>query len=269
MFSDQKIRIIKKMPEGKSIILIWVQLLTMAGKTNDKGRIYISEKLPYTDDMLAVVMDEDVVIVRMALTVLERFEMIDLHEDGGIEVVNWGKHQNVESMDRLREQTRKRVAKYRAKKKGLMPPKDGQKKSNSVTVTLPLRDVTQQKKKEREEEEVISKDITEKEIESAPETFFDLQKIYLDYFFKNSDQKTVLIQQSKFKGDFEAEIKAFVAHNWERSIFKTESITSNISKIYSWLHRSKSFNRNNRAKPEQPDPNKPVYTPPTNVISYD
>ena len=41
MFDDEKIRLIEAMPEADAIIIIWVRLLTLAGKTNDDGRIYI------------------------------------------------------------------------------------------------------------------------------------------------------------------------------------------------------------------------------------
>lgn len=32
MFDDEKIKLIKNMPEGRSILLIWVELLCFAGK---------------------------------------------------------------------------------------------------------------------------------------------------------------------------------------------------------------------------------------------
>ena len=51
MFDDEKIKIIQSMPEGDSMCMIWIKLLTLAGKTNDRGYIYISDNLPYTDEM--------------------------------------------------------------------------------------------------------------------------------------------------------------------------------------------------------------------------
>ena len=46
MFDDEKIRLIEAMPEADAIIIIWVRLLTLAGKTNDDGRIYIDIIIP-------------------------------------------------------------------------------------------------------------------------------------------------------------------------------------------------------------------------------
>jgi len=34
MFDDEKIRLIQAMPESDAIIIIWIRLLALAGKTN-------------------------------------------------------------------------------------------------------------------------------------------------------------------------------------------------------------------------------------------
>ncbi|PNP94786.1 hypothetical protein BMT55_00060 [Listeria newyorkensis] len=116
MFDDEKIKIIEKMPEGDQMLLIWIRLLSLAGKTNDKGRIYLEENVPYTEDMLAVLFNRDVGIVRVTLQALRQFKMIQILDDGRIEIENWEKHQNVDGMDKIRLQTRERVKKHRKSK---------------------------------------------------------------------------------------------------------------------------------------------------------
>lgn len=128
IFDDEKIKLIKSMPEGDAIILIWIQLLCLAGKTNDNGAVYIGQHMNYTDEMISTICNQPLNTVRIALKAFERFEMINLGEDGLISISNWEKHQNIEGMDRVREQTRKRVAKFRAKQKEL--------ESSNVNVTL-------------------------------------------------------------------------------------------------------------------------------------
>lgn len=128
IFDDEKIKLIKSMPEGDAIILIWIQLLCLAGKTNDNGAVYIGQHMNYTDEMISTICNQPLNTVRIALKAFEEFEMINLGEDGLISIANWEKHQNVEGMDRVREQTRKRVAKFRAKQKEL--------ESSNVNVTL-------------------------------------------------------------------------------------------------------------------------------------
>ena len=56
--------------------------------------------------------------VRMALGIFERFGMIEVIE-GVITLPNWEKHQNIDGMEKVKEQTRKRVARHREKQKEL------------------------------------------------------------------------------------------------------------------------------------------------------
>ena len=60
MFDDEKIKIIQAMPDGDAILVIWIKLIALAGKTNDGGYIYISENIPYTDEMLSVIMNKPI-----------------------------------------------------------------------------------------------------------------------------------------------------------------------------------------------------------------
>ncbi|HBB5298912.1 TPA: phage replisome organizer N-terminal domain-containing protein, partial [Listeria monocytogenes] len=110
---DEKIKLLEKMPEGNQMLIVWIRLLALAGKTNDKGRIYLNENVPYTEDMLATLFNRDVGIIRVTLHTLQSFGMIQKTENGLIEIENWEKHQNVDGMERVREQTRKRVEKHR------------------------------------------------------------------------------------------------------------------------------------------------------------
>ncbi len=117
MFDDEKIKIIEKMPEGRSILLLWIKLLTLAGKCNATGYIFLSESIPYSDEMLSTVFRMDVNIVRMGLQTFERFNMIELSDDNVIKILNWDKHQNIEGLDKIRQQTRNRVSNYRKNQK--------------------------------------------------------------------------------------------------------------------------------------------------------
>lgn len=119
MFDDEKIRLIEKMPEADTIIVIWVKLLALAGRSNLGGYIMLTESIPYTEDMLLAVIDRPIATIRMALAAFERFGMIEMSENGAYFLTNWEKHQNVDGMERVREQTRKRVEEYRKRQKNL------------------------------------------------------------------------------------------------------------------------------------------------------
>ena len=116
MFDDEKIKIIQSMPEGDALLIVWVKLILLAGKTNEGGYIYISENMPYTEEMLSVVVNKPLTIIRLAIETFTRLGMIE-NDEKGIYLVNFEKHQSLEKMEKIREQTRLRVAKHRAKLK--------------------------------------------------------------------------------------------------------------------------------------------------------
>lgn len=117
MFDDEKIKLIQTMPEADAILVIWIRLLVLAGKTNDEGLIYIQRNMPYTEEMLATLFSKPVNVVRLALMTLQQFNMIDLNEDGLIAIENWDKHQNIEGMEKVRLKNAERVRKHRERKK--------------------------------------------------------------------------------------------------------------------------------------------------------
>lgn len=88
-------------------------------KTNANGLIYLNENIPYTDEMLSTIFSRPLASIRLALKVLSDFQMIEIAENNVIRIVNWERHQNVEGMDRVRDQNRKRVQNHREKKNNL------------------------------------------------------------------------------------------------------------------------------------------------------
>jgi predicted phage replisome organizer/uncharacterized phage protein (TIGR02220 family) len=117
MFEDEKIRLIEHMPEADTILIIWVKLLAQAGKTNASGYIYLNENIPYTEEMLSTIFSRPLNVIRLALQTFEQFGMIEVSNDNFISICNWEKHQNVAGMDKIREQTRQRVARHREMKR--------------------------------------------------------------------------------------------------------------------------------------------------------
>lgn len=119
MFDNRKIKHLRKLPEGNNIVLIWVMLLTMAGRCNSNGMIFLTENIPYTPKMLADELDFEENTINLALQALEQFGMI-VTDSNYLFVQGWQEHQNVEGMEKIREQTRKRVAKHRQNQKLLL-----------------------------------------------------------------------------------------------------------------------------------------------------
>ena len=117
MFDDEKIRIIRTMPDGDKIILIWIQLLCLAGKINDGGEVYVGQRVVYTDDMLATILGCHVTLVRTAVKTFESFGMIEIDESGKISISNWEKHQNIDALEELRARDNERQKKARLRKR--------------------------------------------------------------------------------------------------------------------------------------------------------
>lgn len=108
MFDNKKIKHIRKLPEGNNIVLIWVMLLTMAGRCNANGFIFLTENIPYTNKMLADELGFDENVIQIALNALEKFDMI-VRDGDLLSIPGWEEHQNIKGLEKIREQTRTRV----------------------------------------------------------------------------------------------------------------------------------------------------------------
>ena len=117
IFEDEKIRLIDAMENGVIVIYVWLRLLVQAGKINANGYIYLTENIPYTEDMLATLFCKPLESIKFALKTLCDFQMIEIDSNKIIKILNWEKHQNVEGMERVRAQNRKRAENHREKKK--------------------------------------------------------------------------------------------------------------------------------------------------------
>ena len=139
IFDNRKIKQILRMPRGDAIFTLWIGLLCLAGKTNDGGAIYFTKNVPYDYKKLAAEFRKSEKFLQKSVEILKNFEMI-LEQNGVIYITNWAEYQNVEGLEKIREQTRQRVAKHRAKMS-----------RGNVTVTLPVTECNGTKKKRKEE----------------------------------------------------------------------------------------------------------------------
>lgn len=113
LFEDEKMLLIDAMDEADSLIIIWFKLLCLAGKQNRDGELMLSDSVPYTAEMLATVFRRPVETIMTALKVFKDFGMVLLKKNGTICIANWEKHQNIEQMEKIREQNRIRKQRER------------------------------------------------------------------------------------------------------------------------------------------------------------
>ena len=141
--SNRKIKQLRKLPDGDKIALMWVFMLCLAGEVNEQGLIYLTPEVPYTEEMLADEFDLDINVVRLGLEAFQRFGMIEVVNDI-ICLASWEKWQSADALETIREQTRNRVAKHRAKQKLIASNVTG-----NVTVTQ-CNATEEDKEKEKE-----------------------------------------------------------------------------------------------------------------------
>lgn len=174
MFDDEKIKIIQSMPEGDALLVIWIKLITLAGKINDGGYIYISEGMPYTDEMLSIVMNKPLNTIRLALDTFEMLGMVE-NDIKGIYLLNFDKHQSLDKMEKIKEQNRLRKQKQREREKQL-------RLNEGVTshVTVTQNHATDIDKDIEEDKEIeIDKNKNNKKV-SKKESFDELINAYTD-----------------------------------------------------------------------------------------
>jgi predicted phage replisome organizer len=117
IFDDEKIKIIDKLPARDEILVIWFKLLALAGKSNNNGLLFMANKIPYTLDMLSAVFSRESISIENAIHVFQKFNMINVENNEVIAITNWDKHQNIDSLEKIKEQSKLRVARHREKQK--------------------------------------------------------------------------------------------------------------------------------------------------------
>lgn len=118
--TNRKIKQIELMPEGDTILVIWLKLLLLAGNINDGGFVYLTPEIPYTDEMLANEFRRPLPTVRMALTLFEKFGMIEIIDDV-LHLSSWEKYQSTDRLAELRAKDRERKRLKKAQANGELP----------------------------------------------------------------------------------------------------------------------------------------------------
>lgn len=150
MFDNRKIKHLRRLPEGNNIVLIWVMLLTMAGRCNANGMIFLTENIPYTTKMLADELDFEENTVKLALESLKQLNMV-VTDSGHFTIAGWQEYQNIEGMDKIREQNRIRKQRQREKQKSLPEPSHGKSRDSHATDIEEEKELEKDKKKKKEQ----------------------------------------------------------------------------------------------------------------------
>lgn len=223
MFDNRKIKQIGSMPEGDSLLLVWVQLLCLAGNVNDGGFIYLTKEIPYTDEMLATQFNKPISTVRLALKTFEQFGMIEIINNM-IFLSSWEKYQSIDRLTEIREQTRARVAKHREKQKLLAAGQlDGE---SNVTCNVT---VTQGNALEEDIDKDIDKDKNKSISKKSPR-------------HKHGEYQNVLLSDDdldKLKTEFPSDWDQRIQRLSEYMASSGKSYKNHLATIRNWSRRDK------------------------------
>lgn len=150
IFDNEKMKKLLRNRDGDTYFRVWIQLLTLAAKSNQHGAILLGENIPMSKDDLAKVMHKTLNKLEKIIQDLYELDMIIIEKET-ICIKNWDMYQSADELEKLRESNRRRQQKYR----------DKQKDSN-VIVTL-----NNTEDKNREEKNKNRQDISNLENESG------------------------------------------------------------------------------------------------------
>jgi len=170
IFDNRKIRQIESLPDGDTIIVIWFKLLCLAGIINDNGNIYITQEIPYTEETLSTQFNRPLKTIQLAMKTFQAFGMIEVIDDI-LKISNWENYQNIEGMERVREQNRIRKQRQREREKLLL--NDG----NVTSRDSHAIDKNKNKNKNRIDNIIV---VYEEEIGLATPTTLETLHSYLD-----------------------------------------------------------------------------------------
>ena len=220
MFDNRKIKHLRRLPEGNNIVLIWVMLLTMAGRCNSGGMIFLTENIPYTPKMLADELDFEENTVQLALKALEQLNMV-VTDQGYFTIAGWEEYQNIEGMDKIREQNRLRKQKQRENQK-LLPDMS---RDSHVTVTQ-CHATEEDIEEELEEEKEIDKEKKRRKRSKdfSPPTLKEIE----DYCKSRNNN----VDAKRFFDFFDAsnwvDSKGNKVRNWKQKVITWESYNKEV-----------------------------------------
>lgn len=217
MFDNRKIKQIGSMPEGDSLLLVWVQLLCLAGNVNDGGFIYLTKEIPYTDEMLATQFNKPISTVRLALKTFEQFGMIEIINNM-IFLSSWEKYQSTDRLTAIREKDRERKRRKREAEK-LLPQNSTEFPRTSMDV--PRIDIEGDIDIDKDKNKSISK--------KSPR-------------HKHGEYQNVLLSDDdleKLKAEFPADWDQRIQHLSEYMASSGKSYKNHLATIRNWARRDK------------------------------
>ena len=191
MFDGNSFKKIKRAQIGgvryrDKLTAIWFELLDLAGKSNANGYLVDNNEIPYRSfEDIATMLDREEEEIELCMQFFINERMVEIIDDVYC-LTNFLRYQNQEGLEKIREQTRKRVAKCREKKRLAECNVTG-----NVTVTQGNAIELDVDKEQEKDKEVCTTTTTDPAMD-AP----SLTEVYM--YFRNYCDKNYLSEAEKF-----------------------------------------------------------------------
>lgn len=200
-FEREEIKLIENMKNGKEYIIFYMKLLLKS--VNSEGKLLFKDVIPYTDDMLATVTGTDIDVVRSAVNLFLKLDLMQKLDDGALFMLETQKMIGHET-----EWARKK-REYREKKKVEALEDKSRTKKDIVPIDEKTKKdiVLQEIEKDIDIEEDIDIDIDEERKEkvlqlsslSFVEKITQLKKIILRATMSNEHQLNLVFRPVQYK----------------------------------------------------------------------
>ena len=171
MFDGNSFKKIKKAKIGgesfrDKLTAVWFELLDFAGKSNAGGQLIESTEIPFASiEDIAILIDREPEELQLCMQYFVNNRMITVIDDIYM-LTNWEKYQNTDGLEKIKEQNRKRQAKFKQKQKLLL---------GNVTdnVTITQGNATEEEKEIETEKEIEKEgeEINKEKVQRIAELF--------------------------------------------------------------------------------------------------
>lgn len=193
-FKRHDVRIIKAMPNGRDYILLYLQLLLES--IDHEGTLRFSETIPYSDEMLSVITETDINVVKEAKKLFVELNLMQILEDQTICMCE------VEKLigSTVDNENANRQRRYREKQKS----KTLRNVTDTVTKNNESKRIEIEKETELEKEKEIHIKATLDDVKAyaSERGRPDLAKPFFDYYsvadWKDKDGKPIINWKQKF-----------------------------------------------------------------------
>lgn len=212
-FKRHDVRIIEEMPNGKDYILFYLKLLLES--IDHEGELRFSDTIPYNEQMLSVITNTNIDIVRSAMKVFVELNMIEIFDDQTIYMAE------VQKLIGSETAGAERVRKHRQNRKLLQCNTDETKSNTEID-----KEKEKEKDTETEEENKKRKRFAVPTVDEVKayclerKNNVDAQK-FIDYYTSNG----WMVGKNKMK-DWKAAVRT-----WERNGFGNNNKTYGASGI--------------------------------------